>query len=232
MQQDELECLQKTLVSALGVRHHVTGLLGLAHEITLVSLNAKITSSQIGDAGRVFSVMTNEITAISTHLHKTVNDIRQVTHDWTQIIAKASGQMRRLQSLSEARARGAAKGHSLERIDGAFYQATDFLKEFSGSHPKLLAELLRIINGMERSLKVVNYVKIGIMIESARLTGIDGTEHNPFQHLADEMQSAAEKIRAIATRTTQQLQGLTSESSNRQSFNSGGNYAVADHLSG
>ena len=130
MQQDALERVQSTLASALGVRHRVAVLLDLAHEITLVALNGKITSAQIGDAGRAFSVMTNEITDIATYLRATVADIRRITHGWTRIIAHASQQMRRLQSLSEARARCIAKGRSVAALDRACDNATQSLAEF------------------------------------------------------------------------------------------------------
>ena len=72
MQDYELLKMQYALTSALNVRSQVSGLLDLAHEIMLVSLNSQITSAQIGIAGRVFSVMTSEITAISSDLHNIV----------------------------------------------------------------------------------------------------------------------------------------------------------------
>lgn len=209
MQQSELDKIQATLVSALGVRHLVTSLLDLAYEITLVSLNAKITSAQIGDAGRVFSVMTSEITDISMDLRNTVDDIRNLTQQWTKIIAGASQQLRRLRSLEKASNLGKAKGHDTHMLDDFIARAEESLKSYDGSYPKLLTDLLRIIDGMEKSLKIVNYVKIGIMIESERLNGTASSERSPFQHLANEMQSAADRIRTIAQQTMQKLRGLT-----------------------
>lgn len=208
MQHAQSTEIQNTLISALGVRYHVTGLLDLAHEITLVSLNAKITSAQIGDAGRVFSVMTNEITDISAALRETVEHIRALTQRWTRIIAVASQQMRRLRSLEEAQARGAAKHHDLHMLKQAGKNAASALKDYDRSYPPLLGELLRIVDDMEKSLKIVNYVKIGILIESERLGGTASNERSPFQHLANEMQAAAERIRDIAQQTMQQLKSL------------------------
>ncbi len=209
MQNNQFNEIQKTLVSALGVRYHVTSLLDLAHEITLVSMNAKISSAQIGDAGKVFGVMTNEITDISAALRATVQNIRTLTQEWTKIIAIAAQQMRYLGSLDEAIALGKAKNHSLEMLEKSRVRAENALKEYDKDYPRLVRELVRIIDGMEKSLKIVNYVKIGILIESERLRGMDGSEKSPFQHLANEIQSAADEIRVVSRNTMRQLKLLT-----------------------
>lgn len=208
MQESEFENIQKTLVSALGVRHHVSSLLDLAHEITLVSLNAKVTSAQIGEAGRVFSVMTSEITDISANLRQTVRDIRELTQKWTKIIAGASQQIRGLRSIEHSIAMAKKKNHQMPGLIASRERAMEQLRQYDGSYPRLLGELIGIIEAMEKSLKVVNYIKIGIMVESERLSGDASGERSPFQHLANEMQSAADKIRNIAQNTMQKLREL------------------------
>lgn len=207
MQTSELHNIQRTLKLALGVRYHVSGLLRLAHEITLVSMNAKITSAQIGEAGKVFMVMTNEITEISNSLRETVGDIKKLTHEWTRVIAIATEQMRHCQSIEEAERLLKKEGREILQFVDAKASSQRILNEYEDSYPRLLEQLWRIIEGMERSLKLVNYVKIGILIESERLTGMDGSE-SPFAHLAQEMQVAADEIRTIAQETMQELTAL------------------------
>jgi hypothetical protein len=216
MQKDELDKVQKALTSALGVRYHVSSLLDLAHEITIVSLNSQITSAQIGDAGRVFSVMTSEITDISAALRETVKDIRRLTQELTKLTAVAAQQIRRLRSLDKAGSIAKNKGKKMDVLEKASVQPMRLLKSYQENYPRLLRELLAVIGGMEKSLKIVNYVKIGILIESERLSGTDSNELSPFQHLTNEMQTAADSIRNVAQQTIQLLSGLSTISFNKQ----------------
>ena len=212
MQDYELLKMQYALTSALNVRSQVSGLLDLAHEIMLVSLNSQITSAQIGIAGRVFSVMTSEITAISSDLHNIVGDIRRLTQEWTRLTAIGTQQMRNLNRLEKANSLIQAKGRVFEALKTARVKPMSLLKDYQDNYPRLLSELFIVIDGMEKSLKIVNYVKIGILIESERLNYSGRTGVSPFQHLTTEMQSAANKIRTAGQQAMQLLKAISNSS--------------------
>lgn len=182
---------------SLGIRHHLARLLSLAHEITLVSLNAKVSSAQLGSAGSVFTVMTQEIQSIAQTLRTTVDDVRALTHDWTRLAADHTQLSHQLSVLNQAKT-------SIPAIVTAIQQTEFHLDQKAKQMPRLTGKLTAIVDDMERSLRVVNYVTVGIMIESERVQDSQQT----FDHLAREMQNAAERIREIANYSVKQMNEL------------------------
>ena len=185
---------------SLGIRHHLARLLVLAHEISLVSLNAKVSSAQLGQAGSVFSVMTQEIQSIAGDLRHTVEDVRALTHDWTRLAADVALLQDLIRVLEQT-------GDRHPPVRRALIEKRTQLHHLQRKMPRMTGKLIMIIDDMERSLRVVNYVTVGILIESERISATTD-DQQPFDHLAREMQSAAERIRDIASFASKQMNEL------------------------
>lgn len=206
MAKTELLQLEQTLRAALQLRYSVGGLLGLAQEITLVSFNAQAASAQIGDAGRVFSVMTREITHVSTELRQTVTHIRSLTQDWTKKIALGLTHLRRLEAFERAISLAPASAH--RRLNLAARPSKVAIQALASEYPKMLHALFGILEELDRAVKLINYVKVSILVEDQRLVADERGERRTFKHLADEMQSATQKIRDIAAEAAVSLRDM------------------------
>lgn len=188
---------------SLAIRHRLAVLADLAREITLVALNAKVSSAQLGSTGAAFSVMTQEIQLIASSLRNTVDDVRHLTKEWTKLSAKIATANNQRQQFIRANRNGSHFTPALARV-------TRELITLEKQTPRMITRLIDIVDDMERSLRVVNYVTVGILMESERIghAGIQGQSQQPFEVLAQEMRDASEQIRSLATYSVQQMQRI------------------------
>ncbi len=202
----ELSKTQECLNAALGIRHRIRGFRQLAAALNHVSLNAQIASARIGAESKAFSVFTSETLVIAVSLGETVERIRALTRQWTCMIAKTLLDESRLSMLRRARAKSGDKNQeSLVQAEGVFFRS---LQEFERTNAHFISDLIQIIEDMGKSLRLINYVKSGLMIETSRLQG-DKWGTASFRHLALEMQNAADNIRKVATEVVSQLHTLS-----------------------
>ncbi|MGD9602017.1 MAG: hypothetical protein AB7O21_08665 [Gammaproteobacteria bacterium] len=196
--------IRDALLTALRIRHSIAGLETFAHQLALLAVNAKVASARIGDHGRPFRVITQEITNASTALDATVAHIRDLTHRWTQVIARALSLAREGDILGDAAARCPGDSPANTSLTRAHAELRARLDDCMNRHPALLAELLDIAQQMGRELQIIDYIKITLLVESAHLprAALGSAGENPFAHLAEEMHSATLRIRAIASLAT------------------------------
>lgn len=196
--------IRDALLSALRIRHSIAGLEAFAHQLALLAINAKVASARIGDHGRPFRVITQEITNASTALDTTVVHIRDLTHRWTQVIARALSLSRDGDILGDAMTRCSECSPVKDSLTRAHAELRRRLHDCMARHPALLAELLDIAQQMSRELQIIDYIKIALLVESAHLprAALGSAGENPFAHLAEEMHSATLRIREIASLAT------------------------------
>lgn len=192
--------IRDALLAALRVRHSIATLEDFARQMALLAVNAKVASVRIGDHGRPFSVITQEITNASGALNSTVAQIRDLTRRWTRVIASALSLARNADGFDEALARCGDGSSARATLHAALTVNGGELDRLLARHPALVEELQRIAGDMTRALQIIDYIKIALLVESAHLprnaAGIGGT--SPFAHLAEEMHTAALRIREIA----------------------------------
>jgi methyl-accepting chemotaxis protein len=197
--------VSQSLISALGIRFYITSFQVLASDLNLLSLNAQIASAKMGDDGRAFKVITSENSGISGTLLETAKRIRELTYSWTKLVAKASQDMRKLYLFDKVGPKLSKNSRlSATRMADIKKKLQTDILDYERKQPKLTLELLQIIDEMEKSLRLINYVKSGLLIESSYLDR-DSASRASFQHLAEEMQNGAEKIREVASHAMSQL---------------------------
>lgn len=189
--------------ASLAIRHKLANLLTLAHAISLLALNAKVSSAQLGDQGAVFSVMTQEIQTIALDLRRTVVDVRALTEEWTRTSARTASLARRQRVIANAQ----AHSNHPQGFNTSLSHANDELDGLRRMTPNMIGKLVQIVDDMERSLRVVNYVTVGIMMEAERLDRSHQGQQT-FEHLAAEMRVASTQIRDMATFSIKQMQNL------------------------
>lgn len=196
----------KLLNRALDIRHNVSGFDDLAHELNLVSLNAQVSSVRIGSIGEAFRVLTEETSRISDALTRLVSQVRDLTGRWTALSARAVRNEKRIDILRRAPAyRQVGHNASLIQAEAQFMTA---IAEAESESPGFIRSISEVADEMNKSLRLINYVTSGIMIESSRLTS-DAVETEALQHLAGKMQSTADSIRGVAARIVGDLKDLT-----------------------
>ncbi len=195
--------IEGTLVSALRVRHQTAALAGFAYQMSLLAMNAKVTSAKIGDSGRSFNVLTDEIAATSRALDGTVENIRDLTARWTRLVATGFTISREQHILTDAQRRCAGNSRAQAQLSAAAARAQRRLSDARARHPPMLTELVGIADDLEKLLRIIDYIKVTILIESAHFTSAGSREsaQSPFAHLAEEMHRAAERIREVAILT-------------------------------
>lgn len=189
--------------ASLAIRHKLASLLSLAHAISLLALNAKVSSAQLGIRGAVFSVMTQEIQTIATDLRRTVEDVRALTEAWTRQSARIASLANRQRVIANAQA---SSRHPTGFARG-IAEANRELDDLRRLTPDMVGKLVQIVDDMERSLRVVNYVTVGILMEAERLDRSHQGQQT-FTHLATEMRVASTQIRDMATFSIKQMENL------------------------
>jgi hypothetical protein len=186
----------RLLRGSLDIRHHVSGFDALAYELNLVSLNAQVAAVRIGNAGEAFRVLTEETSRISLTLNRLVQQIRELTGRWTALTARTlrNGRQVELLRLAPAYRR---EGQSALLI-AMETRLTAAIAESEDENSRFIQAIAAIAEEMNKSLRVINYVTSGILIESSRLTG-NSLEMETLQHIAGKVQSTAESIRGTAT---------------------------------
>lgn len=196
----------RILNGALDIRHHVSGFDVLAYDLRLVSLNAQVASVRFGTAGDAFRVLTEETSRISEALARLVTQIRDLTRQWTALSARALGSERQVELLRRsALYQRAPQNATLIAADARLGSA---IGASTAENTRFIRATSAIAEEMNKSLRLINYVTSGILVESTRLTN-DPLEMETLQYLAKKMQSTADSIRGTAASIVGKLDELT-----------------------
>ena len=190
------DSIEETLRDALRIRHSVADLERFSGALALLALNAKISAAKLGLRGRPFKALTHEITKTSFNLNAIVGHIRQLTHKLTCIVAKSLQLAHRSSVMGEAAALCGPNSSAKAPLARALERSHMDLRAEDARYPKMFRELRMIAEQLANELRILEYIKTGLLVESSHL-GARKLIRNPFLNLATELDEATARIRHI-----------------------------------
>ena len=189
------DSIEETLRDALRIRKSVADLERYSGAVALLALNAKISAAKLGIRGRPFKALTHEITKTSFNLNAIGDQIRELTHRLTCIMAKSLQLAHRSRVMGEAAALCGPNSSARAPLAHAHEQSQLELRAENARYPKMLRELRMVAEELANALRILEYVKTGLLVESSHLAR--NHIHNPFLYLATELDEATARIRQI-----------------------------------
>jgi hypothetical protein len=179
----------------LRIRKSVAELERYSGAVALLAINAKISAAKLGVRGRPFKALTHEITKTSFNLNAIGDQIRELTHRLTCIMAKSLQLAHRSRVMGEAAALCGPNSSARAPLAHAHEQSQLELRAENARYPKMLRELRMVAEELANALRILEYVKTGLLVESSHLAR--NHIHNPFLYLATELDQATARIRQI-----------------------------------